>query len=109
MASFDRLPSAERDALVAALYARTGRRARALARLGAAGQRPDAASGATLAIAFAWAALGDRERAYAFLRAARLANDIERRFLALDPRLDALRADPRFRPWTVLDEAVARR
>jgi DNA-binding winged helix-turn-helix (wHTH) protein/Tfp pilus assembly protein PilF len=34
------------------------------------------------------------------LKHARLDNDTTRAFLALDPRLDPVRTDPRFRPWT---------
>jgi DNA-binding winged helix-turn-helix (wHTH) protein/tetratricopeptide (TPR) repeat protein len=103
LAAFNQLHGAERTALIAGLYARQGRRAAALAALQAIGPREAFGSGCTVTIAFAWLALGDKTRAYAFMRATPPVNRVERQFLAFDPRLDGLRADPRFRPWTVPD------
>jgi DNA-binding winged helix-turn-helix (wHTH) protein len=100
IASFEQLRGAERDALLAGLYARTGRRDQALAKLRAIGVKEAFGSGCTRTIAFAWLALGDKARAYAFLRATPPSNRVERQFLAFDPRFDDLRSDPRFRQWT---------
>ena len=100
LAAFAQLPSAERTALVAAMDARTGRRERALAALRGIRAGEASGTGSMLALAFAWPAVGDRSRTYALMRATPLPNEVERRFLALDPRLDALRADRRFHRWT---------
>jgi DNA-binding winged helix-turn-helix (wHTH) protein/tetratricopeptide (TPR) repeat protein len=100
LAAFAPLPGPERTALIAAMDARTGRRERALAALRGIRGGEASGTGSMLALAFAWLAVGDRSRAYAFMRATPLPNEVERRFLALDPRLDALRGDPRFRRWT---------
>ncbi|MDB5070211.1 MAG: hilA 8 [Candidatus Eremiobacteraeota bacterium] len=100
VAAFDQLHGAERNALLAGLYARTGRRAEAVAKLRAIGAKEAFGSGCTRTIAFAWLALGDKTRAYALLRATPPANRVERQFLAFDPRFDDLRSDSRFRQWT---------
>jgi DNA-binding winged helix-turn-helix (wHTH) protein/tetratricopeptide (TPR) repeat protein len=44
---------------------------------------------------------GDYERALATMRTLRFRSPTDRAFFALDPRLDPVRNDPRFRPWTV--------
>ena len=44
---------------------------------------------------------GDYDRALTAMRALRFRNSTDRAFFVLDPRLDPVRADPRFRPWTV--------
>ena len=99
-AAFAQLPHVEREALTAALYARSGDRSRALATLHAISQSEAFGSGCTIQIALAWAALGDRERAYAFMRATPPPNRVEHNFYAFDPRFDALRSDTRFKKWT---------
>lgn len=101
VAAFNQLRGAERSALIAALYARNGRRGDALAALRGIGPRAASGSESTVPVALAWLALGDKARAYAFMRATPPVNRVEHQFLAFDPRLDALRSDARFRPWTV--------
>jgi DNA-binding winged helix-turn-helix (wHTH) protein/Tfp pilus assembly protein PilF len=103
IASFEQLPRVERAALMAGLFARKGRRAEAIATLRAIGREEAFGSGSTLPIACAWLALGDKARAYAFMRATPPSNRVERQFFAFDPRLDAVRSDPRFRRWTSPD------
>lgn len=44
--------------------------------------------------------LGQYTRALRLFKRARFGSDLEREFLALDPRLDSVRRDPRFREWT---------
>jgi hypothetical protein len=53
-------------------------------------------------VAVAWIAIGAPERALHALRATH-DDRMHRAFLALDPRLDLARGDPRFRRWTSLD------
>jgi len=100
MTTFAQLPRVEREALTAALYARIGDRARALATLHAIAPKEAFGSGCTIQLALAWAALGDKDRAFAFLRATPPPNRVEHNFYAFDPRLDALRTDARFKAWT---------
>ncbi|HEY7992982.1 MAG TPA: winged helix-turn-helix domain-containing protein [Candidatus Eremiobacteraceae bacterium] len=100
VATFSRLPRVEREALTAALFAKTGDRARALLTLRAIDRKAAFGSGCTIEIALAWAALGDKDRAYTFLRATPPPNRVEHNFYAFDPRLDVLRSDSRFKSWT---------
>jgi hypothetical protein len=48
-------------------------------------------------IAGVYTALGDRERAFAWLEKAYANRDFFLTYLRVDPELDALRSDPRFR------------
>jgi DNA-binding winged helix-turn-helix (wHTH) protein/tetratricopeptide (TPR) repeat protein len=89
--------------LLAAMYARDGERARARALLDPSEQRGAIRSGFGSDLALAWIALGDSDRALAVMRRAPKMDWIKRRFLALDPRMDPVRADPRFRSWLVLN------
>jgi tetratricopeptide (TPR) repeat protein len=50
--------------------------------------------------ALVWLARGDHGRALAEMRVAAFADSTERRFFAMDPALDPVRADARFRRWT---------
>lgn len=100
---FDRFSGVERDAHVAEVYAREGQRAKAIATLRDISTEQALASGSTLDIALAWLALGDKTRAFSFMRATPPTNYVARRFLAHDPRLDPLRSDPRFGRWTAPD------
>jgi tetratricopeptide (TPR) repeat protein len=103
IACFEQLSGAERNALEAALYARTGRRAEAMATLREIGPKEGFESDCTPEIALAWIALGDRNRGYTYMKATPPPNRIEHNFLALDPRLDPLRSDIRFKEWTAPD------
>jgi len=51
-------------------------------------------------VAFVYVALGDRERALAWLRRTRVDQPKDSALLALDPRLDPVRGDARFTVWT---------
>lgn len=103
IASFDRISGPERNALVAAMYARTGKRAEAMAMLRAIDPKEAFKWACTPDIALAWIALGDKDRGYTYMRATPPPNRIEHNFLALDPRLDPLRSDSRFKQWTAPD------
>jgi DNA-binding winged helix-turn-helix (wHTH) protein/Tfp pilus assembly protein PilF len=83
---FKRLAPLEERALVAALLARQGERDRAVRMLRGIDPAKALAQGASEAAAFAWIALGDEGRAYAFIRETPLPNRVERNFLARDPR-----------------------
>jgi len=84
--------------LEAALYARMGRRAVALETINAAIATSHDVPMDELAIAFI--ALGDHDRALSYMRKVHFKDHNERVFLALDPRLDPVRSDARFRAWT---------
>jgi Tfp pilus assembly protein PilF len=105
-AAFGRLPRWQRAALAAEIFAREGKRDRAEALLRAM-EREGAQTGYALDMAFAWIALGDRARARAALVRAHVTNPIELDLLRLDPRMDSVRGDPRFRAWTVRGETSA--
>ncbi|GAC1497714.1 MAG: hypothetical protein NVS1B14_00210 [Vulcanimicrobiaceae bacterium] len=81
----------------AGLYAHMGRRAAARAALesGLKGWRDLPQE----ELAIAYIEVGDRARALAYMRHARITDPLQRMFLALDPRLDPVRGDPRFRCW----------
>jgi Tfp pilus assembly protein PilF len=53
-------------------------------------------------LALGLVAAGDYERALAAMRPLRFRTSTDRAFFALDPRLDAVRNDPRFRAWTTM-------
>ncbi len=91
-ACFNRLPPLESRAMTAAMFARHGRRDRAVAMLRGLDLAHAAAAGATAATAFAWIAIGDESRAYAYIHSTPLPNRIARNFLARDPRWDWDRA-----------------
>ena len=93
---FNQFQPAERDAHVAEVYAREGQRAKAIALLRDMSREDALVSGSALDVGFAWLALGDEARAYAFMKAAPLTNHVAQSFLAHDPRLDVLRSDPKF-------------
>ncbi|MFN2527734.1 MAG: winged helix-turn-helix domain-containing protein [Candidatus Baltobacteraceae bacterium] len=84
--------------LEAALYARMGRRAVALETINDAIATSHDVPMDELAIAFI--ALGDHDRALSYMRKVHFKHHSERVFLALDPRLDPVRGDARFRAWT---------
>jgi DNA-binding winged helix-turn-helix (wHTH) protein/tetratricopeptide (TPR) repeat protein len=84
--------------LQAALYARMGRRAVALEAINSAIAHSRDLPMDEVAIAFI--ALGDRDRALSYMRKVHFRDHTERLFLALDPRLDPVRRDARFRTWT---------
>ncbi|MDQ6930504.1 MAG: winged helix-turn-helix domain-containing protein [Candidatus Eremiobacteraeota bacterium] len=89
---------AESTLLIAAVYARMGHRSEAMAAVSDAIARARDLPMDEVAIAFI--ALGDRTRALSYMRRVRFKNHSERLFLALDPRLDPVRRDARFRLWT---------
>lgn len=89
---------AEARLFQAGAYARMGRREDALAALRAAVANAAAVPPDEVAIAFIQ--LGDRTRALAYMRRVKFKSPSERVFLALDPRMDPVRRDSRFRAWT---------
>lgn len=99
---FQRLAPLEERALTAALVARQGDRDRAVRMLRDIDPARALAGGATEAAGFAWIAIGDDSRAYAYIRATPLPNRIERNFLARDPRWDWGRNAPA-RRWVTAD------
>ncbi len=99
-AAFGRLPRWQRAALAAEIFAREGKRDRAQALLRLM-EREGAQADYPLDMAFAWIALGDRARARDALVQAHVTKPIELDLLRLDPRMDPVRGDPRFRAWTV--------
>lgn len=82
----------------AGVYARMGKPAAALAELQHASKLSRALPPDETALVFI--ALGDRTRALSYMRRVRFKAGEERTWLALDPRLDPVRRDPRFRRWT---------
>lgn len=103
LASFQRFGElckckAESQLLQAGMYARMGRHEEALSAIkaafsGSAMLPPDE-------VAIALIQIGDRDRALSYMRRVKFKNVSERLFLALDPRMDPVRSDSRFRPWT---------
>ena len=89
---------AQSTLLTAAVYARMGHRSEAVAAVSNAMSRAHDLPMDEVAIAFI--ALGDRTRALSYMRRVHFKNHSERLFLALDPRLDPVRRDARFRTWT---------
>lgn len=89
---------AESRVLQAGAYALMGRRDDALSTLRAAVTNAAALPPDEIAIAFIQ--LGDRTRALAYMRRVKFKSASERLFLALDPRMDPVRRDSRFRAWT---------
>lgn len=107
IAAFRRLGAAGGDAvdaqlLIAGVYARFGERRRALAALRDAGASASTNPYVAHDRAFALVGAGEYARALESLKSLRFAARMDRTFFVLDPRLDAVRGDPRFRPWTVL-------
>jgi DNA-binding winged helix-turn-helix (wHTH) protein/Flp pilus assembly protein TadD len=96
---FARLAPIEERALTAALIARQGQRDRAAGMLRDISPARAVAEGASAAAAFAWMAVGDDARAYAYIRETPLPNRIERNFLARDPRWNWDGVNPRDRHW----------
>jgi len=89
---------AQAQLLEAALDARLGRRAVALEAINSAIATSHDVPMDEVAIAFI--ALGDHDRALSYMRKVHFKDHSERVFLALDPRLDPVRSDARFRAWT---------
>ncbi|PZR57085.1 MAG: hypothetical protein DLM50_06700 [Candidatus Meridianibacter frigidus] len=103
MATFNRLRrecrcDAMADVMLAGVRARMGERAAAQNLLLTAVHRSNRLPADEVALVFI--ALGERNQALAYMRKARFKHPADRTFLALDPRLDPVRADPRFRAWT---------
>ncbi len=99
-ASFERLGRfahhrADAEILLAEMYARRGRVHDALAALQSARRDPREISPDQIALVYL--ALGNRDRALAYLRHAPPKN--ESMWYALDPRWDPVRGDSRFRRW----------
>ena len=94
--------SRDAQALIAGAYAHRGQRALALQTLQEAIGNASSDNFFARDLALGFLQLGDHKRALHLLRRARFANDMERMFFAMDPRLDAVRSDARFRPWTLL-------
>jgi DNA-binding winged helix-turn-helix (wHTH) protein/predicted Zn-dependent protease len=90
IATFERLHA---PALVAGVYARFSER-------GKAGAILRRLRGDDIDAALAFIALRDYQNALIRLRRVRFQNDVEHAFYALDPRMDPVRTDPRFRHWT---------
>ncbi|MBV8245744.1 MAG: winged helix-turn-helix domain-containing protein [Candidatus Eremiobacteraeota bacterium] len=86
------------EVYVAGVYARMGQRAQALAALRRA--KHEAKMLSPDEVAFVYIAMGDREDALAYMKRIHWKDHVERQFLALDPRMDPVRHDPRFRAWT---------
>ena len=74
-------------------YAKTGERRKAQAILKRLEQSEEYVSPGELAILYA--ALGEREQAFASLERAYAAHDLQLQYLGTDPAYDDLRADPR--------------
>ena len=74
-------------------YAKAGERGKALAILKRLETRKEYVSGALAAL---YVALGDREKAFAWLEHAYVEHDNQLQFLRIDSHLDPLRSDPRF-------------
>lgn len=89
---------ADSHVMRAGVYARMGKSAAALAELQHASKLSRALPPDETALVFI--ALGDRTRALSYMRRVRFKAGEERTWLALDPRLDPVRRDPRFRMWT---------
>ena len=87
---------ADADLLIAELYARKGRTQDAEVAL----QRArNARNIEPYQMAFVFIALGQRDRALHYMRETKTKSHLDRMWLALDPRLDPVRDDPRFRRW----------
>ncbi len=78
------------------VYAHMGRRAAAVAALQSGLKDRGVPAGE---IAIAYVELGERTHALEFMHRARFTDPMQRMFLALDPRMDPVRRDPRFRSW----------
>jgi Flp pilus assembly protein TadD len=88
--------------LLAVAYAREGNRRAATALLDANTLRAAVRLGFADDAALALVSVGDADRALRLVRA-RSEDGMHRAFLALDPRLDAVRGDYRFRPYTRIE------
>jgi TolB-like protein/DNA-binding winged helix-turn-helix (wHTH) protein/Flp pilus assembly protein TadD len=78
-----------------AAYARAGQREKAQAILKSLQTSKEYVSPGELSVLYA--ALGEREQAFASLERAYAAHDLQLQYLGCDPAFDALRADPRFK------------
>ncbi len=87
--------------LIASTYAHSGRRGVARDDLDENSTRAAIRSGHGDDVALAWISLGAYQRALTIMRSTHLGT-MRRTFLALDPRLDAVRKDPRFSRWTTI-------
>ncbi len=87
-------PTPSHQAMIAHAHARAGRRGQASAILAEIGE--EGAQAAATEIALVHVALGDAERAFELLESALEERDPTLVYLAVDPRLDPLRADPRY-------------
>ncbi|MBV9737876.1 MAG: winged helix-turn-helix domain-containing protein [Candidatus Eremiobacteraeota bacterium] len=87
---------ADADLLIAELYAHMGRTHDSLLALQRARNARDVEP---YQMAFVFIALGQRDRALQYMRATKMKSHEDRMWLALDPRLDPVRGDARFRRW----------
>ena len=87
---------ADAELLIAELYARMGRTQDALLALQRARNSRNVEP---YQMAFVFIALGQRDRALHYMRQTKTKSNEERMWLALDPRLDPVRDDARFRRW----------
>jgi TolB-like protein/Flp pilus assembly protein TadD len=94
--AYYRLPDGGPGASVGYAYAVLGRRSEALAVLRQQESRPRKDFVPPYNLAVVHAALGDVDRAFALLDEALAMKDTETMILPVDPRLEALRKDPRF-------------
>jgi eukaryotic-like serine/threonine-protein kinase len=93
---YQALPDGGPGASVGWAYAVLGQRAEALAVLKEQEQRPQKQFVPPYALAVIHAGLGEVDRAFALLDVSVATHDTESMILPVDPRLDALRSDPRF-------------
>ncbi len=96
LGTFYRMPDGGPGASVGWAYAVLGRRAQAVAVLKEQEQRPQKQFVPPYNLAVIHAGLGEVDRAFSLLDDSVTTNDTESMILPVDPRLDALRGDPRF-------------
>ena len=88
------------QALIAGVYAHAGRRTQAMRMLHEAMRGAPHTSWFTGEVALGYLAAGDERRAAAWLVRLHFQNTMDRRFFAMDPRLDSVRKNARFNDWT---------
>lgn len=88
------------QALVAGVYARAGRRALAVRMLQQAMRRAPNTRWFVGDVALGYLTAGDERHATQWLARLHFANSMDRRFFAMDPRLDGVRNDAHFSDWT---------